>query len=220
MSSQLSKSRKRRRAVNELVYTGNVLIDYINPIYKGNFNVMTGPANMGQKQTLNSIALNFLSENSENFVVYVTHSKKEAIKLSDTFSNKNFVILSLSETPTESEFYYLPRAAMKLISLLGKKNVLICYDDITHYLLNEKNIFSNAKVGIPSNNIFAEIRESCGNFSGNSLTSVIIADKNRNNFEFELEFEKHLNNILSFTDKNINFETNIKLLKSKIIFNF
>ncbi len=179
---------------------------------------MTGPANMGQKQTLNSIALNFLSANYENFVVYVTHSKKEAIKLSESFQNNNFIILSLSETPTESEFYYLPRAAMKLINLIGMKNVLLCYDDVTNYLLNEKTIFSNAKVGIPSNNIFAEIRESCGSFASNSLTSVIVVDKNRNNFEFETEFEKHLNNVLSFTDKNINFETNIKFLKSKIIY--
>ena len=47
--------------------------------------------------------------------------------------------------------------------------------------------------------------------------SFLIAEKNRNNYEFEDEYEKNLSNIYSFTDKIVKFDTNITMLKSKII---
>ena len=166
-------------------------------------------------------------------MVYITHSHKEASKLSELFSNqKNFVTLSISNNKSESEYYYLPRAALNYIKSLvedhtsqtaekksiKKKNILLCYDDITTYILNEKNIFQTARCNIASTNIFAEIRESCGDFPKPeySLTCVLIAEKNRNNYEFEGEYEKNLSNIYSFTDKIVKFDTNLTILKSMI----
>jgi hypothetical protein len=157
------------------------------------------------------------------------------LKLSDYFlqqGQKNFAIFTPNENPGENEFYYLPRAAINLLQSLienhknsnknkddNKLNILFCYDDIMTYILKEKNIFQTAKSHLASTNIFAEIRELCGNFAFKnveySVSSVMIADKNKANFEFEEEYEKHLRNIFSFTDKIVKFETNIKMLRSK-----
>jgi hypothetical protein len=192
---------------------------------------------LGQKLFLNSISSNFLNKNSQNYVVYITHSKVEALKLSNLFvqqGQKNFAIFCPSENMGENEFYYLPRAALNFIQSLIEQhknlckdsshttsslNVLLCYDDIMTYILKEKNIFQTAKSHLASTNIFAEIRELCGNFTYKNLdysvSSVMIADKNKANFEFEEEYEKNLKNIFSFTDKVVKFESNIKMLKSK-----
>jgi F0F1-type ATP synthase alpha subunit len=110
VTPSLTKSRKRRRAVNESLLTGNIIIDYVFPLYQGNFNILTGGSNLGQKQTLNSIAYNFLKKNYENkdaqnYVIYITYSKKEALKIQEMFNElgikenlnqKNFLILNLT----------------------------------------------------------------------------------------------------------------------------
>jgi hypothetical protein len=236
----LTKTRKRRRAVNETIFSGNLLLDFISPLFVGNFNILAGANNLGQLGVLNSFSSNFLNRSKSNQLVYITHSKKEALRLSEFFQQRgytNFAIFTLSDAPGETEFYYLPRAAMNYIQNLieshksgninqsnEKMNILICYDDIMTYILKEKNIFQTAKCHMASTNIFADIREQCGNFGSQnaeySVTSVMIADKNKANFEFEGEYEKSLSNIFSFTDKIVKFETSIKMLrsKSKIIF--
>lgn len=210
-----------------------MLIDYISPIFKGNFNILSGGPNLGQKQVLNLIALNFLDKNksgkNKHIVVYITHSKKEALKISQLLAlqneknklkNDNFVVFTLSDKPSDTEFYYLPRIALNFINNHVKDSnveILLLHDDITNYILQEKNLFQNAKCNISSTNILAEIREQCGNFPENySLTSVLISEKNKINEEFEEDYIKTINNLYSYTDKIVNFEPNLKLLKSKI----
>ena len=76
---------------------------------------------MGQKLFLNSISSNFLNKNSQNYVVYITHSKVEALKLSNLFvqqGQRNFAIFCPSENMGENELYYLPRAAWNFIQSL------------------------------------------------------------------------------------------------------
>ena len=90
-------------------------------------NVFYGAPNLGEKQMLNMTALNFLNNpETNNVVVYVTYSKKEANKMSELIASKNiknkFVIFSLSENPSDSEYYYLPRIAINFINQLIAEN--------------------------------------------------------------------------------------------------
>jgi len=205
------------------------LVDYVSPIYKGNMNVFYGGPNLGQKQMINTTALNFLnSPASNNVVVYVTYSKKEANKMSELIASKNiknkFVIFSLSENPSDSEYYYLPRIAINFINQLIAQNcssqskeklsILLCWDDINTYILKEKNIFEISK-SHASHNIFADVFEMTGNFEKYDLSAILSSEKSKLNREFENEGEKVLENILSFSDKIVKFECNLAMTKSK-----
>lgn len=75
-----------------MIFTGNFIIDNVNPLFKGNFNIFDGNVNLGQKATLNNSAINFLENSKDykenNLVVYITYSKKEAILLKNKFEKK------------------------------------------------------------------------------------------------------------------------------------
>jgi hypothetical protein len=214
--------------VNDIIFTGNLIVDYVSPMYCGNFNIMSGKSNLGQKQLLNSAAINFLNKDN-SLVIYVTFSKREANKLTELVNknnlNQNFVIFTLSDKQSQSEYYFLPRIALNYAREVIKENshsknenslsILFCIDDVTNNILQEKNIFQTAKTISPSN-IFAEIYEETGNFSNYSFSTLLIAEKSRMNLEFEEEYTKIINNLYSFSDKILNFEPNFQLLKSKI----
>ncbi len=110
-------------------------------------NMLYGASNLGQKQVLQSTAL---SSAKSNYIIYLTYSKKESIQLKSLFEKNgvsNYTIFSLSDTPSETEFYYMPRLALSLAKQLifNKQSVLFCFDDITTYLFKEKNICETAK---------------------------------------------------------------------------
>lgn len=221
----------KRQTVDKTLFTGNLLVDYVFPLYSGNMNVLTGGPNLGQKQMINNTALNFLNDQTgNNYVIYVTYSKKEAIKMRELITSKNlsknFVIFTLSENPSDSEYYYLPRIAMNFIDQIIKQNkiaenkisLLFCWDDINTYIFKEKNIFEISKCKA-SDNIFADIFEKTGNFTSHNLSSLIISEKSKLNREFDNEGEKVLDNIFSFSDKVIKFDCNIAMARSKNILN-
>ncbi len=76
-----------------MLFTGNIILDYLSPLYKGNFSIFSGNSSMGQKNTLINTAANFLNSPSEhkenNFLIYVTYSKKDALMLKEKIK-KNF----------------------------------------------------------------------------------------------------------------------------------
>ena len=67
------------------------------------------------------------------------------------------------------------------------------------------------------------LTEKCGNFQNEnenfSFSAILINEKKKLNFEFEEFARKYNNNIFSFTDKVINFEANLNMMKSKKKFN-
>jgi hypothetical protein len=75
-----------------MIYTGNFIIDYVNPLFKGNFNIFDGNVNLGQKNILIDTAVNFmensLNSKQNNLVVYITYTKKDAILLKEKLQNK------------------------------------------------------------------------------------------------------------------------------------
>jgi hypothetical protein len=83
----------------------------------------------------------------------MTYSKKEANSLKtqlDKFNQKDFVIFNPSDSPTETEYYYLPKLALNYANNLianskEKLSVLFCFDDLHSYILKDKNISNTAK---------------------------------------------------------------------------
>ncbi len=141
--------------VKEQLYTGMLFIDYISPLYIGNFNILYGNTNMGQKQVLNSTVLN---NSKDKYLVYVTYSKKEANNLKsqlDKIENTKYTIFTLSDNPSESEYYYLPKLAIAYSKFLMNKNnsVLFCFDDITTFMFKERNISEISKSYVKQYNI-------------------------------------------------------------------
>jgi hypothetical protein len=128
-----------------------LLVDYISPLYVGNFNILHGSSNQGQKHVLINIALNYLNDSNESsrLIIYITYSRKEANGLYTQLSKlkrKDFVIFTLSDTPSDSEYYYLPKLALTYSKEASKtSSILFCFDDITSYVLKEKNIANTAK---------------------------------------------------------------------------
>jgi hypothetical protein len=63
------------------------------------------------------------------------------------------------------------------------------------------------------------LTEKCGNFDNindsYSFSAILINERNKYNFEFEEFLRKYNHNVFSFTDKVINFEANINMMKSK-----
>lgn len=63
-------------------------------------------------------------------------------------------IFTISENPSDAEYYYLPTIALNYSKELIKENInnitnqkqldiLFCLDDISSYILKEKKIFEN-----------------------------------------------------------------------------
>ncbi len=73
--------------MDDILFTGNLIVDHINPLYKGNFSVFSGHSSMGQKNCLINSSINFLASphdlNQNYFLIYVTYSKKDSIILKE-----------------------------------------------------------------------------------------------------------------------------------------
>ena len=86
-SASLTKKFQTRKTVEDILFTGNLIIDYINPLYKGNFSVFSGNSSMGQRNCLINSSTNFLASpadfNENHFLIYVTYSKKDALILKE-----------------------------------------------------------------------------------------------------------------------------------------
>ena len=61
------------------------------------------------------------------------------------------------------------------------------------------------------------LTEKCGNWDDKnfSFSAILINEKNKLNFEYEEFAKKYNHNVFSFTDKIINFEANLNIMKSK-----
>jgi hypothetical protein len=139
------------------------LVDYISPLYEGNFNILHGPSSQGQKQVLNSLGLSFLNgtpSDTEKLLIYITYSRKEANNIKqqlDKLEKSNYVIFTLSDLPSDTEYYYLPRIALayaneavaKANKDLSDLSVLFLFDDVEGYIFKDKNLSQIAKSYVP-----------------------------------------------------------------------
>lgn len=150
-TSKLTKKYANRKDVDEPIYTGLGLIDFVNPLYKGNFHLFKGNSRSGHKQLLQNLS----KQNDDTLNVSVFFSKKDAEEFYNSLVNpENFVIFTLNEN-TEAEFYYLPRLALNFIHeyidlfadplAKQKLNIVLCFNDLANYFIKESSLFNLAK---------------------------------------------------------------------------
>lgn len=60
------------------VNTGNIPIDYTNPIAEGSFCIFNGKTNTGKFELMKTTMRNFVQENNNSIVIYNALSKQEA----------------------------------------------------------------------------------------------------------------------------------------------
>lgn len=104
--------------MSDSLYTGSIMVDFVNPLNKGNMILFRGQRHLGKRYLVDSTVLNFLYNNKannkdNNKVIYVTFSKKSAESLKKSLEKEdlmnNCVIFTLSENPSDSEYYLLPK---------------------------------------------------------------------------------------------------------------
>ena len=155
--AKLTKIYRHRNLVDETIFTGTLIVDYGCPLYKGNFYLLSGKAKTGKKSFLRNIAFNFIKnvkKDTNKYMVYLTYSRSQALNLKKLCSGieDNITIFTVSESPSDAEYYYLPTLALNYAKKLiennqtaGKIDVLFCFDDISQFIFKEKAIFENSQ---------------------------------------------------------------------------
>ena len=120
----------------------------INPLTKGNLILFKGETNTGKTRLTHSIARNFVKEDPEHKVVYVTLSHSEGSQLLDSMESdlrQNVICIGVggAETPaSDAEFILAPQVGLKLAS--QQKKVLFVFDDVILHHFKEKHVYNLA----------------------------------------------------------------------------
>ena len=94
VTSSLTRSFLNRNTISRPLFTGSIMVDFVNPLYQGNMIMFKGARNLGKRFLLDSTVVNFLNDKSKHTkkVVYVTYSKKSAENLKETLDkNSNYI---------------------------------------------------------------------------------------------------------------------------------
>lgn len=93
VTSSLTRIYIKRNLTEDAIYSGTLIIDYGCPLYKGNFNLLTGKVKTGKKTFLRNLSTNFLNglnkDNKNKHLIYVTYSRSQAINLKNQCPNGN-----------------------------------------------------------------------------------------------------------------------------------
>ena len=86
LSASLTRRYRKRNLVEDAINTGALIIDYGSPLYKGNFNLLSGKSKLGKKTFLRNIAVNFINDSRKNTtntrnLIYLTYSRSQAVNL-------------------------------------------------------------------------------------------------------------------------------------------
>lgn len=223
----LRKAPYRRKLVSRQLYTGHLRIDLNQPMVENNFILLKGPSNAGKNLVVKDMIKYFLNDDKEGNrrVVYVTPHIKDAKNLHQNVLDeeeraKCTVVTPRNVTNNSAEVYLGPRSGLVIAQKLreSKCNVLLVFDKLIEYDINEKRIFDNAKQPFSPTNIYNEIMENSGDFGPGEgkMTSVVVLDTDTMNFNYE----KYLNNLRihleSICDQSIDFEPSFKSMKTSL----
>jgi hypothetical protein len=112
---------------------------------------------MGQRQLLQNIATNHLNDiGGSKLLVYVTYSRKEATALKSQLDKNSkfsdYIIFTLSDNPSDTEYYNLPKLALLVtqrvigqLKLTDSLDILYCFDDISTYIFKDKHLSQTSR---------------------------------------------------------------------------
>lgn len=190
LSSKLSSKYSDKILTNAPLSTGEILIDYINPLYKGNLILMKGSANNGQEKLIENIINRFNGR-----VILMTFNNKLINTVRAKFSeNSNVEILSVSANSLShldssvfplTKSNLIPRFSLSKIKEFKneyclstdkkKEDMLVIMDNFIEFYMNTKITYTNAELYYPSMDIINEFYAETGSYSNGSITTLIVS---------------------------------------------
>lgn len=170
LSSNMVKSINKRKIINSILFTGNILIDYINPQFIGNFILMKGMSNLGQENLISSII-----ERYENSIIILTLNQKLKSKL-NKLEKKDISVFLLSQDSYLSDLFYYPKVILNYIKRKKEngENILFIFDNASEFFIAEKAMYSNINRYCVST-LFSNLFEETGVFDRGCLTVLIVS---------------------------------------------
>lgn len=197
LSASLTKNYRLKSLINSPLSTGQIFVDYIKPLNKGNFILMKGSSNYGQEQMIEGIIERFQGK-----VLLLTMNNKLVSKLSKSDNASSIKVFlgnlnNLNSTTSHienglSKNTLLPRILLNTAKLHynlisnkqnynntsnkpGESNdTLVILDNIVDFLISSKISYTNAKCYYPSSNFINEFFELTGVYEGGSITTLIV----------------------------------------------
>ena len=226
MINGLQKVPYKRKLVSKQLYTGHLRIDLNQPMVMNNCILLKGPANSGKTMVIRDTITEFLNNDNEGKrrVVYVTPNyanSKVRNNLIEEHKQKCTVVTTNNDASVNgTDLYLMPRTALVVAQKLRQHDcdVLLVFDRVMDYDINEKRIFQNAKQPFSPTNIFNEIMENSGDFGpGNgTITSVLALDTDTVNFNYDQAQLKLLVHLESVVDQIVSFEPELKAMRSYV----
>lgn len=169
--SSISRSYAKRSLIQSQFHTGHLLIDYVNPLYRGNFILLKGTALGGQDKIMESAIERFPGK-----VIIATMNSK--LEYSIKAKKIDATIYSCTKDSFITDKYLIPRMVLRDLKALrqeGVKDILVVMDNATEFFLAEKTTYVNAKIHYTSNSTLANLYDECGVFSNStSVTTLVV----------------------------------------------
>lgn len=175
-SLRVSKGKFRTRTtINEQLFTGTWQIDILKPIGQGHFIVFKGDTATGKTSTTINAALNFISSNSSNQIVYVgTKVRKFEKSLSETNSEQFSSIDTSQGSSTERILAYTTGIALAESLSSSGKNILFILDDFYNQISMETDLRNTSNVPALPWDVLKAAFSNTGSFEKNSFTTIVV----------------------------------------------
>ena len=181
LTSNLSKkmNSNSKVLVNSQLKTNQVLIDYVNPLIKGNMFLMKGENNNGQEEFM----FNIIQEFKEGIIYIITHNNKLVRSIKEKIKSQNLkieIMIGLHSNPQENsevKNYLIQRLLIeKLKNENPEKEILVVYDNYLDFFFSNNYFINHTQLYLPPMNTVNEIYELCGNYKqGGSITTIIVS---------------------------------------------
>ena len=149
--AQLTKISKKILPLTTQIHTGSLMLDYSNPVFAGNFVLVSGKPKHGKTAMLHKTAENFLRQSDKNKLFYLSFDRRKGYSLDNTLRktklNRSACLIVPSESASSVESYRLPFLMLALIKeelQKGTENILVLVDDLNSHFVAELQVYDLA----------------------------------------------------------------------------
>ncbi|KRX06861.1 P-loop containing nucleoside triphosphate hydrolase [Pseudocohnilembus persalinus] len=228
------KIRERRVKNEKHLFSGNMAIDFTNPIAKGHVTMLKGKPKSGKTYFMQQVMKQHLSQSgkylngiSKNGVygIYCTNNINDAKKLQKLLLEAGLSQFTIycQNSGSLSENFFLPYSALAQANHLRqfeKRDVVFMFDNCYDHFFNELNIFHEVQQPFSPVSILKNLFTCSGNFKDSGSLSVFMAfDEDNYKFELEKEANKFVQEAESLSDNLIDFDLKEGLILPKLKYN-
>lgn len=150
------------------------------------------------------------SDQTDHVVVYcqMDHSKATKMQSMLSQSEQNPYLIVSSQNNQYSQQFFSMFSGLSLAQHYQQKgkNVLLVMDEINQHFIREMSLFQSTNLFNSPISLIKNIHSITGDFEQGSITSVVIYDHNKSDMQFNLETNKFIDELRSYSDKTIKFE--------------